>query len=322
MTKRVKEDEGYITNPVFIKQLLETNVMTLRPENNVTFICNRKDKILSVWRGLVRHGFQSVPVLSLKNDKWYGFLDMIQIVGLVSDIYGEKHLKRKPRIWDIETESELKDKLVDDIIHPIHRKFFATVKNNFSLLHVVELLARDKFERIPIINDEGTLVNLITQSHIVEYLSKHMNTLGTKKDKPIELFRNVFKEVFSIGHRELAIHAFSKMNKLHVHGCAVVNEKGELVNTLSVRDLKTILNDEKLYDSLLLTVHEFIEYIHSVDTNRPNTLITCERTDTLEHVIGLLNKHHLHRIFLRDPQKKIPIGVVGLKEVLYEIIKD
>jgi len=322
MSKRTKHDEGYITNPVFIKQLLETNVMTLRPENNVTFICNRNDKLLSVWRGLVRHKFQSVPIINQKHDKWYGFLDMIQIVGLVSDIYGEKHLKRNPRIWDLETESELKDKIVNDVIHPMQRKSFVPVKSNFSLLHVIELLGKERYERIPIINDEGTLVNLITQSHLVDYLAKHMTALGTKKDKPVELFRNVFKEVFSIGQNELAIHAFSKMSKLHVHGCAVVNEKGELVNALSVRDLKIVLQDEKLYDRLLSPVYEFIEYLHSVDSKRPKELITVERTDSLETVIGVLNKHHIHRVFLRDAQKKIPIGVVGLKEILYEVIKD
>ena len=43
--KRSRFDE-YPTDEKFIKDLTETNIMTLRPDNNTTYIAERNDKII------------------------------------------------------------------------------------------------------------------------------------------------------------------------------------------------------------------------------------------------------------------------------------
>lgn len=49
------------------------------------------------------------------------------------------------------------------------------------MMHVFELLAReDELHRVPIVNENRQLVNLVTQSKVIKFLHRHMDQVGTK----------------------------------------------------------------------------------------------------------------------------------------------
>jgi CBS domain-containing protein len=52
---------------------------------------------------------------------------------------------------------------------------------------------------------------------------------------------------------------------------------------------------------------------------RPKRVQVCKKTHSLEHAINLLADHSIHRVFVVDDEKK-PIGVITLKDVLFEIL--
>lgn len=321
MSKRTKSD-GFVTSPEFIKQMLDTNVMALRPENNTTFVCSRDDKVFDVWKGMIRHGFLSVPVLGDK-ERYLGFIDMGEIVGFFANYFGIHTIRKHPTLHQlIEADKAFLKITVEKLmVSPgPPRSAFLPVKNNFSLLYCVEILAKEVgIQRIPITNAHGVLWNYLTQSHVLEYMKKNMDKMGTIKNKQIGQFGDVLKQVVSIHQDQLAYDAFIKMHTQQVHGIAVIDDKQHIVGALSVRDLKLVLED-KMFSHLLEPCKTFIQKLGE-DLKRPSHTITVKTTDTMQKAIELLVEHKLHRLFVVDGQKHIA-GVVGLKEIMMEIITE
>jgi CBS domain containing-hemolysin-like protein len=74
------------TSAEFLAALVYTRAEQLRVPENKVFIAERTDKIVDVFRGLVRHNFLSVPVLQKTKHKWFGFLDLADIVLYVVNV--------------------------------------------------------------------------------------------------------------------------------------------------------------------------------------------------------------------------------------------
>jgi len=323
MTAKRGKTDGFATSPEFIKTLLDTSVMQLRPENNITYVASRNDKVIDVWKGLNRHHFLSVPVLNEK-EMYRGFIDLGEIVGFFANYFGQHVIRTYPTLHQlIEADKEFLKQTVDNMmVTPSRtRVAFMPVKNNMSLLHCMEILAKEpEVERIPIVNANGVLWNFLTQSHVLDYLSKNFDKIGTKKNKPISQFHDAFKTIPKISQDQLAYDAFIMMNQQKVHSLAVVDEKQHLVGAISVRDLKLVMED-KIFSYLLEPVQTFIQRLNEDKTDRPKEVVTLKPTDTLQGAIELLVRNKLHRVFVIDDKKHVT-GIVGLKEVLHEIITE
>jgi len=314
------------TDPAFLSQLINTNVMQIRPDNNITYVCSKNDTVLDVWKGLNRHHFMSVPVLENK-ESYVGFIDLADIVSYFATWFSIHTIRKYPSMKQLlEVDQSFSRITVDKLmIAPGQaRSPFIPVKKNFSLFSCMEMLARENLERLPIINEQGVLYNFLTQSHLVEYLHANINKIGNKKNRTVGHMEGVIKQVHTISQDQLAYDAFNQMTQNKVQGLAVLDEKHHIVGAISVRDLKLVI-EEKMFSYLLEPIKSFIRKLNEdTKTNtipRPAEAITVRPEDTLARVIELLVQHKLHRIFVVDNKKKC-IGVVGLKEVLLDVIQD
>jgi len=109
------------------------------------------------------------------------------------------------------------------------------------------------------------------------------------------------------------------MLKKQVGGVAVVNSSGEIIGAFSLTDLKIISRDNKLFEKLYKNTSDFLTVLDQTYSERPYLVKTVTMKDSLEDVINKLHIWKLHRIFVVDKDKK-PVGVVGLKEILNEIL--
>jgi len=316
------------TSIEFMRLLLTMPADSLKPPSNVIFVCQRSDNLVDVWKGLVRHNFLSVPVLQKKGHKYYGFIDLADIVNTVVESFGKVPLENSEDYWKMVSEDELfKKKSVNDVmVYPISRRNpFHPINKNYSLFSAIEVLARERgLHRVPIIDDNRKLVGLITQSQVVDFLFKNVNLLGSKKDIPVKLCRGAIRPVFSVKDDETAMSAFKIMTTNGISGIAVVDAEGKLTANISLRDLKAIGTDGRLFWRLYGTVHNFLLKIrkeYAEHDGRPRTVISLRQEDTLETAIRLLSQHNIHRLFVIDEAKK-PVGVLSLKDILLEIISD
>jgi len=305
--------------------LLLTPAETLHPlRDNRIFIAQRTDSIVDVWKGLIRHNFSSVPVMQKNKKKFYGFVDVFDIVKFFIEFFGAQQLKEADDFWAIvKTTEGFEKRLVNDImVYPLSlRNPFKPVPEGYSLFYVVELLARERgLHRVPIIDRDQKLVNVVTQSQVIKYLANHMAEIGTIRNKPIIEMEGVIKSVHSIKETATAMDAFSLMVKEKVSGIAIVNDKGKITANISLKDLKGVSAEAKFFWRLLNSAKSFADSVHEESKHRKFP-ITVQTKNTLEDVITTLVTNNVHHVYIVDDEFK-PIGVMGLREVLLQVLSD
>jgi len=318
----------YPASDRFIRLLLNTKADFVRPPENRIFVAQRTDKVADVWKGLATHNFLSVPVLQKTKSKYYGFVDIYDIVKFVVDFFGETESLKNTDDWMklVDSSEEFKKKTVNDIMrYPLNtRNPFYPIHTGYSLLHAVEILAREKgLHRIPVIDQERKLITVITQTHLVDILYKNLDILGEKRNKPVGQMENYLEQVFTIHEEATAMDAFKMMVEKNVSGLAVIDNEGKLTSNISMKDLKAMSTDTRLFWRLYQTVHNFLLKVRKENNetggDRPRSVIVIKPLDTLETVIKKLNEYKIHRLFIVDDHRK-PVGVISLKDVLAEII--
>jgi len=319
----------YRTNPEFMVALIHTRVEALRLPENKVFVADRTDKIVDVWKGLVRHNFLSVPVLKNlgnPNDrKWWGFVDVNDIINYVVDHFPHQTLSKENQdFWDlVKADEEFQKRTVDEIMQfPGFGRLgnlFHPVKGGYSLYYAIESLAKERdLHRLVVVNDEGVILNMITQSHVIDFLNKNMNNIGEKLNKPVsEIYR---QGVFSVKEDDMAIEAFKLMSANRISGVAIVDEDGKLKGNISNRDLKAISTDGSLFWRLFSKAKNFrIHARKDADPAPPRGTVTVHAQDTLRTVISRLSENQIHRVYVIDADRR-PLGVISLRDVLQQII--
>jgi len=307
----------------FVRRLVNLNVEYLDdlPDHRL-YVTHRDTKITEVFQGLIHHNFLSVPVVQKNAHKYLGFLDMVDIVRYIVSHFGKQRLSTSEDFWLlIEQENNFQKKTVQDLmIHPLSvRNPFVPVKQGSSLFHAFEILGKEpNVHRVPILDEDRILLNIITESQAVKFIHKNLPLLGAKGKMRVDEMTGLSKQVFTIGTYEDAIIAFDRMIQHKVSGLGVVDVTGKLVDNISVRDLKAISSDCRLFWRLYQTVGNFLQKIKT-EKSRPHSIITCKESDTLEDVITRLVYHNIHRLFVVDEEKK-PVSVVSLRDVIRELI--
>jgi CBS-domain-containing membrane protein len=320
---------AYPTSDRFIRLLLGAKVDVVRPPENKIFVAQRTDNITEVWKGLAAHNFLSVPVLQKTKNKWYGFVDIYDIVKFVIEFFGVEGKKlQDSEDWLklVESSEEFSKKTVNDIMkYPLSKRNpFNPIHSGYSLLTAVEALAREPgLHRIPIIDQDRKLITVISQSQVVQILYKNLDIIGEKKNKPVGQMDRYLEQVFTIHEEATAVDAFKMMVELNVSGLAVIDKEGKLTANIAMKDLKAVSTDTRLFWRLFQTVHNFLQKVRKENSetggDRPRTTVTVKAEDTLETVIRRLTEHSIHRIYIVDDHKK-PLGVISLKDVLAELI--
>jgi len=331
--KEAKKEKDYETSLEFIKLLLQTKAEDFALEKAKKdlpiFVCYKTDRVVDVWKGLVKHNFLSCPVILKEEAKYYGFIDLVDIVKYIIHHFGPSNILGKEKdFWDlVEEEKTFSTKTVADVMtYPLSRRNpFHPVTEGYSALAVLEPLAREEaLHRVPVVDQDRQMFNLVTQFQVVTFLRKHLDLLGDKKDKPLKLCKNVFKDVISVSEDSVAIEAFNLMVDKNISGLAILDKDARLHGVLSLSDIKLISYDARLFWRLQQTVKNFVVKLKQewdAKHERPRTVVMATPENTIAEVITMLADNKVHRIFMVDDVKsKKLVGVVSLKDLLLEII--
>eukprot|EP01121_Diplochlamys_sp_Union-15-3_P016620 TRINITY_DN5691_c0_g1_i2.p1 TRINITY_DN5691_c0_g1~~TRINITY_DN5691_c0_g1_i2.p1 ORF type:complete len:341 (+),score=50.05 TRINITY_DN5691_c0_g1_i2:86-1108(+) len=319
------KDVKHTTSNEFLRLMVRTKVMDMQPPSGIVFVCQRTSNVIDVWKGLIRHNFLSVPVLQKTGEKYYGFIDIADIVRYVVEYFGEKRLNQQDLdFWELAGKEEpFKGKTINDLmVYPIgKRNPFHPVHRNFSLFHAFELLARSPdLHRIPVVDDNRKLVNLITQSQMISFINANLPILGDKKNKPLSQCLHS-KKVITIAETKAALDAFTLMTENSLSGLPVVNSDGKLVGNISLRDLKAIREDGHMFWRLYQSVSTFLMRVkNEFYKDRPNSLVTVAEDNTLQDAITKMAEHKIHRVYIVDSNDK-PLYVITISEVMEELLK-
>lgn len=311
-----------------VKLLLTTKVEELKnTEEGKIFVAYRHESAQQVFQALMQHQFQSCPVLN-RLGVFHGFVDMLDYVNyFIGDLAGKDMQNPGTEMWAMsEKQSLFNTKKVKDIMtYPLSsRNVTHPMMVGYSLFAACEALALEPhLRRIPILSWERKMVNLITQSQILEFIWQNISLMDSKKrSKTLAQMPELFHEVISVKSSEFALEAFKKMHQFGLSGIAVVNEESKLVGNISEKDLRGIDTDGKWVSRMFANCDTYTQEVYAAqpETRHPKQLIVAKSTNTLEEVIKMVIENgKIHRVYVVDEFNK-PIGVVGLRDILQQII--
>jgi CBS domain-containing protein len=309
--------------------LANTKVESIWSRESKIFFAMRTDTVKDVFKGLIQHNFSSCPVLQKTKNKWYGFLDVANIVKFIVQHFEENTLSEHTNIMQLLEETDnFKALEVNDlmknpmgIITPYHPIYVG-----YSLFSAFEVMARSNLHRLAVVDNSRALVSVITQSQMVEFIYRNIALLGAKRSKCVKDMPYNLHEVYAVKPSDIALRAFSLMTEKNVSGVAVCDDDGVLIDQMSMRDLKAMMPDGRLFWRLYKTCGEFLGNVKHSHTDpqvgvRPREVICVTPNDTIETVLGLLVNNRIHRVYIvESTANKKPLGLITLRDIMLEAI--
>jgi CBS-domain-containing membrane protein len=275
-------------------------------------------------KALISNKIQSAPVYDAATHTYIGFLDVRDLVSFVRFVYDEQ------KVVDNNT-------LKDIILHGVHmfkapttdgvtvsylarRNKFAPLKPKATLYDAVELLSRG-LHRVPILSEEGKLVNIVSQSSVIAFLDTHMKSFDALAKSTIDSIKIGTHPVQSVPQTASVIDTLRLMDSKGLSGVAITGSHGRLVGITTGKDLGLFIRNPSL-STLQSPVFQFLAEIRdqTIDIRVPT--IAVFPTDTLERAIGILAATKVHRVFLVDSEADYkPIAAISITDILRHLFK-
>lgn len=323
----------------FLNQTLATFP---KPDHIIT-LCETT-KLRTAIDTLLAKGVSSCPVLSkdapantLHKSSFIGMIDILDIVAFFLEVNDQT------KNWDrgfeavFETVVQFSDHCVSDIIAKNESTLrHAPVPLTTSLKEALELLGPQKTHRLLVEDENGNLVNIVTQSRMLTHVLDTLKSDTTAKalfDMPLssivlkvtgadgklveERLVNNGKPLHSIKASAKAVDAFRVIQSKRVTGVAVVDDKsGNLIGNISSRDIRLLVAKSENFENLYSTCSEYLalvkqERMMATPTDSANqaalilntqsqlpSVLTVSADDSVGYVMYCLRTHFIRRVYL------------------------
>jgi len=189
-----------------------------------------------------------------------------------------------------------------------------------TLQEVINEMAKG-LSRIPLVDSDGGVTKLISQSAVISFIAKHADRLGRAGAQSLSDAKLGIRGVLGATPDMRAIDAFAKLAHANISHLALIDASGHLIGNISVKDIKGAQD----FSHLLLPINDFVNAVR-----RENVLqeihpsIHANSTDTVSRTIVRLATIRIHRIYItsipdsqRDRVSRYPpAGVVSLRDML------
>eukprot|EP01027_Heterolobosea_sp_BB2_P018537 GEZU01026098.1.p1 GENE.GEZU01026098.1~~GEZU01026098.1.p1 ORF type:complete len:232 (-),score=66.88 GEZU01026098.1:17-712(-) len=211
-------------------------VVTIRDEEAV-------EKALKL---LAKENISSAPVLDAEH-KCIGLIDVLDCVKFALDLYFETTKELEASEWKNYAVSLCFGlQKVKNIANTSKRNPYRPMKKDVSLREVLQEFARG-VHRIPVVDDNGKIVQMFSQLDCILYLSKNFRDFFTNSDfskksiRELRLGQLPDKDdnliLFSVESTDLAINAYRLMHEAGISAVGIEKD-GKIIGNLSASDLK------------------------------------------------------------------------------------
>lgn len=270
----------------------------------------------------------SAPVYDEKSHAYSGFLDVRDMVQFMLS-YVEEQKKRAKRVegslrcnWHeiITVGTKLHtDATRGMTVSYLSRKHqFHPVSANETLLPVVQTLAKG-LHRVPVVDEQGRVKHIISQSSIIQFVAKHAKAIKPLLTATIESTKIGTRPVITVPDSSTAAEVFKTIATKNLSGIGVVDPHGKLVGNTSGSDMKMVLQSPKA-DLLELSIREYLVEIRRSQAKTTAPIVTVQPSDTLQRVVAKLKATGMHRVFATDSDHR-PLAVIAITDVLRALLK-
>jgi len=289
------------------------------------------DKLIDAFKKLVTEGFSSAPVID-NNNQYIGFIDLLDIAWYCVQKFGawreqEKLVDEKQRndYWSryISTQPFNSISVGDVFNRPawVNRNFFNPIYTGFSTLYPIEFMARTGCHRMALINNQNKIISILTQSMVISLFDQNLNQFPSLRNYKVRrLLPGLTSTLITCNDNDLAIDAFQKIIENKIRGLPIIDKKGILVDTISIRDLRVIGTNTQNYYRLWSTVLELKHIVRKEFSQQtPHKPITVTKEDTFEAVLRKMDDGNIHRVYVVENNNNgdpIPSHVISQRDIL------
>jgi len=290
--------------------LNETLISSLIPVSaNKILWAKSTDSLSQTLKTLVSNKIHSVPVFDVEKNKFVAFVDLIDFAVHLGKTYIENEIIEGSVTRMLQEEEHYQ---ILQIANESHRNPWYTIKETQSLKEVIDLFVAHQVHRVAVLDSQGELKYVLTQSDIISFLANHSDSFSSLKKSNIGELNLGFKEVVTVTIHEKVWKSFIEMDSKGVSGLGIVDDNGQLVGHISCSDLKGVNFDSHLMDKLRLPVSNFKPELN---------VMSVLPTATFDEIVATLEKFQLHRVYIVSPDSKTPLGVISQSDVISVVFK-
>jgi len=202
------------------------------------------------------------------------------------------------------------------------RHKFVTVNETDTLEQATRVLSDQSIHRVPVVDNQGQVVNIISQSSVIQVITQHcVNVVGDDTERKISELHSVGSSpVLSVNKTESVINTYRILDIKNKSGIALTDESGRLVGTTTGKDLGLFLKNPTLA-TLNTPIFEHLQKIRSELIDIKTPCIAVFAGDTLGRAVALLAATRVHRVFVVDDEEHYrPIKVISITDILNYLI--
>jgi len=252
---------------------------------------------------LISNNILSIPLFDDAQGTFTCFLDLMDILWFLT----------KDSIEDLNNEEKLKQITCGQIADYSKLDPFIKITSDTNLIRVLQIVSQDcrSLHRMPVVNPEGKLIGIVSQSLLVRFLEPHTKKFdfGTLSIGTLGL--GLDKTVVTVKEEESVQVAVQKLKQHKVSGIGIVDQEGRLKGTFSPSALKYFGIGNKVLSIGGSTMREFVASVQ-LPKEYPLSLL---KTATACQVIAKFSQSGTHRIFVVDPENR-PEGIISLVDVI------
>jgi len=289
--------------PQTAREIMVQRLSTLQPAHKL-IEAYTNDPLLHGFQLLIDNKILSVPLYSIEKQRYVGFLDIIDIVHHFLNVLNEEDVKEgydsfKNRFSDVTCGG------VSDLSG---RNPYKATDTAGTLQAAVNLICHWKVHRVPLVDIDGTLQHVFSQSYLVRNLSKY-SQLFPFVDKTVgELALGYKDHIITIPKSTIVKEAFEIIRNSDISGVGVLDKEGKLIGVFSVSDLRLIGYNADIFEKLYLKVSKFLKLIGQ------NRLVVVDPSTTVGRIAQIFITTGVHRVFVINEGK--PIGVISLLDFI------
>lgn len=273
-------------------------------------VVHRNETLPRVFRKLAVEGFLSAPVV--EGTRYVGYIDMMDLVKKTTDLFFGESVEAWVQFW--EKEERFQETTIDDVMktpNTFDRDPNPPICSDFSTFSALEMIVRGNYHRLAVTKPNSSRLEcILTESMLISWIRQHKSLLGNLRGRSVgDLTSDLKTPVFTIHETKRAINAFNKMALENVSGVAVVDDNEELVNTISIRDLRAVGTSGEFFHRLFRPIKEFKKLgreehsklaprTHYSSKLVPRRALYVTMDQTFEDVLDKMYDGNIHRVWV------------------------
>lgn len=285
-----------------VVQLLHATPVTLKMEDTLSIALQT----------LIEANLTSAPVLG-PNDSYVGFIDigsLLSYIVHISSVDTSQLNMSKNKVFQSTLVSQVMGLAPPGI--PFE-----------SSLHLaLEIMATTGLHRIAVVNYFNNVCSVVTQSMLLQWLHEHIAALPRSmlEAKVGEVRKKAF--VMYVREDDTLLSSFRLMQRKGVHALAIVDEKDNLIDCVSVHDVQVLGSKSVSFRMLWDTVKD-IKIAGKKFPHLQAQMQTLGKTATFQQALELMVEAKTVRVFVveDDGKKKRLLNMITATDILRYVLR-